>query len=75
MLPDRTSGLVDHRVLGLAPLCQREIEARERELDPDHVGRKRAQALLEKLLPGLVPLEHDDRPLVHRRRMILAPIG
>ena len=35
--------------------------ADELELDADHVGRERAQRLLEQLLAGLVALEDDDR--------------
>jgi hypothetical protein len=39
------------------------------------MGRERAQRLLEELLPGLVSFEHDDRPRIHRRRMIVASSG
>jgi hypothetical protein len=54
---------------------EREVEAWKLELDSDHVRRKRTQRLLEELLPGLVSFEHDDRPRIHRRRMIVAPNG
>src|SRR4026209_1515695 len=43
VLPDRASGLVDDGVLGLASFRQREVEAREGELDPDHLWSKGAQ--------------------------------
>ncbi len=75
VLADRARGLVDDLVVRLAPIGEREVVAREVELDPDHIGRERSQRLLEELLPGLVPLEHDDRPRIHRRRMILGRIG
>ena len=69
VLADRRRGLVHDRVVGLAAPLEREIEARELELDPDHVGLEHAEALLEELLPGFVPFEDDDRPLVaHRAR-------
>ena len=62
-------GLVHDAVVGLAAPLEREVEARELELDADHVGREHAEALLQELLPGLVALEDDDRPLVaHRAR-------
>ena len=61
------------RVVGRAARLEREIEARELELDPDHVGREHAEALLEQLLSRLVAFEDDDRLLVaHRRRCVTA---
>ena len=56
---------MDDLVLRRAPALEREVEARELELDADHVGREHAQGLLEQLLPGLVPFEDDDRRGVH----------
>src|SRR5581483_12094863 len=64
---DRRRRLVDDRVLGRAPVLEREIEARELQFDADHVGRERPQGLLEELLPRLVALEDDDRVLVSHR--------
>ena len=61
----RRGGLVDDLVLRRSAVLEREVEARELELDADHVGREHAQSLLEQLLPGLVPFEDDDRPGVH----------
>ena len=61
MLADRRRRLVDDRVLRRAPVLEREVEARQLELEPDHVGREDAQGLLEQLLAGLVALEDDDR--------------
>ena len=75
VLADRTRRLVHDLVLGRAAVLEREVEARELELDPDHVRLERTQPFLEQLLPGLVALEHDDRPWIHRRRMILARSG
>ena len=73
VLADRGRRLVHDAVVGLAAPLEREIEARELELDPDHVGLEHAQALLQQLLPGLVALEDDDRVLVAHRRASLAP--
>ena len=64
-LADRGRGLVDDRVVGRAAVLEREVVALEVDLEADHVGREHAQRLLEQLLPGLVALEHDDRPRVH----------
>ena len=69
VLADGARSLVHDPVVGLAAPFERQIEARELELDPDHVGPEHAEALLQELLPGLVPFEDDDRPLVaHRAR-------
>ena len=54
-------GLVHDTVLRRPPRLEREIEARELELDSDHVRGEHAQCLFEKLLTGLVAFEHDDR--------------
>ena len=67
VLADRGRGLVHDAVVGLAAPLEREIEARELELDPDHVGLEHAEALLQQLLSRLVALEDDDRPLVAHR--------
>ena len=75
VLADRPRGLVHDLVLRRAPVLEREVVARELELDPDHVRLERAEPFLEQLLPGLVTFEHDNRPRIHRRRMILAPSG
>jgi hypothetical protein len=61
VLPNRGRSLVHHGVLRLATVRQREVVARELELDARHVGREHPQGLLEQLLPGLVTLQHDDR--------------
>ena len=61
MLPDCSGGVVDDPILGRAPVLEREVEAREAELDADHVGGEHPQRLLEKFLPGLVAFENDDR--------------
>ena len=60
MLADRGRRLVDDGVLRLPARLEREVVARELELDPDHVRREHAERLLEQLLPGLVALEDDD---------------
>ena len=63
---NRRGGLVDDAVLRLAPRGEREVEARQLELEPDHVRGENAQRFLEQLLAGLVALEHDDRAGLHR---------
>ena len=69
VLADRGGRLVHRPVVGLAAPFEREVEPWELELDPDHVRLEHAEALLQELLPGLVALEDDDRPLVaHRAR-------
>ena len=75
VLADRPRGLVHDLILGRPAVLEREVEARELELDPDHVRLERTEPFLEQFLPGLVTLEHDNRPRIHRRRMILAPSG
>ena len=67
VLADRARRLEHDVVPGLAALCQRQIEARQRELDADDVGAQDTQRLLEQLLPGLVTLENDDCASGHRR--------
>ena len=63
------------RVLGRAPVLEREVEADELELDADHIGRQRAQCLLEQLLSGLVPFEDGDRGGGHARDYSRRPAG
>jgi len=43
---------------------EREVEARELEVDPGHVRSKHAQRLVEELLACLVSFENDDNPHV-----------
>ena len=40
---------------------------------PDHVGRENAEGLLQQLLAGLVPFEHDDGRGLHGRRVYPPP--
>ena len=69
VLADCRRGLVHNSVVGLLAPLEREVEPRELELHADHVGLEHTEAVLQELLPGLVALEHDDRPLVaHRAR-------
>src|SRR5207247_834567 len=70
LLADRRRRLVHDAVVGLAAPFEREVEAREVELDADHIELENAQALLQQLLPGLVALEDDDGPLVAHRRPV-----
>ena len=63
ILQGREGGLSQGGDVGVAA----EIEPRELELDPDQLGCEDTQALLEQLLPRLVPLEDDDCPLVAHR--------
>ena len=70
VLADRGRRLVDDPVVGLAAPLEREIEPRELELDPDHVGLEHAQALLQQFLSRLVAFEDDDRVLVAHRRPV-----
>ena len=65
---DRRGRLVDDAVFGRAPGLERQVEPRELELEPDHVGGEDAQRLLEQLLAGLVPFENDDRRGLHGGR-------
>src|SRR5205823_10432167 len=57
--------LVDHAVLRGSPVLEREVEARELELDADHIRRERAQRFLEQLLAGFVAFEQDDSVRIH----------
>ena len=72
VLADRGRGLVHDGVAGLPPVGEREVEAGEGELEPDHVRREHAQRLLEQLLAGLVAFEHHDRLQLHRRQTLAA---
>ena len=47
-------------------LRERQVEARQRELDAEDVRLQHADGCLEQLLPRLVALEDDDRARVHR---------
>ena len=60
--PHRLGGLGADRVLGPAPVLQREVEALQLDVDADHIRVEHPQCLLEQLLPGLVALEHDYPP-------------
>ena len=46
-------------VVGLATVLQREVEALDLDLDPEHSGIEHPQRLLEQLLPRLVAVERD----------------
>ena len=69
--PDRLRRIVDDVIAGCAPVFEREIEARELELEAGHLRREDAQPFLEQLLPRLVAFQHHDRPRVHRRPILL----
>jgi hypothetical protein len=75
VLADGRRGVVHDLVLRLSALLQREVEARELELDADDVRRQHAKRLLEELLSGLVSLQNDDRLAVHRRGFYAAGTG
>ena len=68
VLADRPRRLVHDAVRGRAAVLEREVEARELELEPDHVRLQDAQRLLEQLLARLVALEDDDRASHPSRR-------
>jgi hypothetical protein len=55
VLPDLGRGLVDDLVVRASASLEREVEARELELEADRIGREDADGLFEQLLPGLVP--------------------
>jgi hypothetical protein len=65
VLGDRAGGLVDDSVRGLAPLLERQVEARKLELQPEHLRLEHAQCGLEELLTCLITLEDDDRARIH----------
>ena len=65
VLADRRGSLVHDPVLRRTPALEREVEARELELETDHVGREHPERLLEQLLARLVALEDDDRLQLH----------
>ena len=64
VLADRCGRLVDHAVGRSPSRLEREVEARELEVDPGHVRSKHAQRLVEELLACLVSFENDDNPHV-----------
>ena len=72
VLPDRCGCLVDDPVSGLPAPLERQVEARQLDLQSDHVPREHAQRFLEQLLAGLVAFEDDDRLELHRRRRLAA---
>ena len=57
--------LVDDLVPRLAAAPEREVVAREGELEPEDVRLEDAERRLEQLLSGLVALEDDDRAGIH----------
>ena len=64
-LPERRGRLENDLVLRCSARLEREIEAWEIELEPGDLGREHAERLLEQVLPGLVPFQHDDSLRVH----------
>ena len=58
-LDHRRRGLLADAVLGRAAILEREVEALQLDVEPDHVRVEHPQRLLEQLLAGLVALEHD----------------
>jgi hypothetical protein len=70
----RPRGLVDHAVVGLAAMLERQVEALEVERHPEQVGVQHAQRLVEELLACLVALEDGDRQRVcHRGSRLSRP--
>ncbi len=67
VLANRGGRLEHHAVVGGASGLEREVEARDVELDSDHLGLEDAEALLEELLSRLVALEDDDRQRIPHR--------
>src|SRR4029078_9940611 len=65
-LTDGSGRFVDDRIAGRAAGLERQVVARQLELEPDHVGREHAQRLLQQLLPCLVSFEDDDRRARHQ---------
>ena len=65
VLADCLRSLEDDLVVRRAPRCQREVEARELELQPGQVGCEHPQRFVQQLLARLVPLEHHDRLGIH----------
>jgi hypothetical protein len=57
--------LVHDRVVRCAARLERQVVARQLDLQADHVGREHAQRFLQQLLPGLVAIEDDDRRVRH----------
>ena len=57
--------LVHDAVARLAPTAERQVEARERQLDPDDFRVEDAESRFQQLLAGLVAFEHDDGPGIH----------
>ena len=53
-------GLADNAVGRGPPVPQGEIEAQQLQIEPEHDGVQHTQRLFEQLLPGLVPVTHDD---------------
>src|SRR5205085_6458675 len=73
VVTDRPRGLVHDTVLRRPAVLEREVEAGERDLDPDHVRREDPERLLEQLLARLVAFQDDDRLEPHRRRRLATP--
>src|ERR671924_88869 len=67
-LADRGRRLHDDFVLRRPPRLEREVEALELEVEPDHVRREDAERLVEQLLARLVALEDRDPRVRHGRR-------
>ena len=58
--------VVHDAVRARAAILEREVVARQLDLEPDHVGREHAQRFFKQLLPGFVALEYDDRRARHQ---------
>ena len=70
VLADRGRSFVDDPVLRRPAVFEGQVEARELELDADHLRRQHPQAFLQQLLARLVAFEDDDRVLVSHRRAV-----
>ena len=67
-LDHRGRGLLADAVPGGAAILEGKIEALLFNVEPDHARVEYAQGLLEQLLAGLVPFEHDYREPGHGAR-------
>src|SRR5581483_9505962 len=58
VLADCGGGVVDAAVLRRAPALEREVEARQVDLEPRHVPCEHAEALVDELLSRLVAFDY-----------------
>src|SRR5262249_32966074 len=68
MLIQSRRRVVNDLITGIAAFRQRKIEVKKVEIHADYVGFENAQGFHEKLLPGLITVQYDNRAFSHSKQ-------